>query len=53
MTSIIVHTRRPNTQENFSNVLGVYVSAEVHFSYYKQLKSTFFISLYFTSRVTY
>ena len=41
MISIIVHTRRPNTQQNVSYLLDFYVSANIHFSHFEELKSTF------------
>ena len=45
ITSIIVHTRRPNTQENICNILPFYVSHENIFSHFEQLKRTFFTLL--------
>ena len=41
MTSIIFHTRRPNTQENVSYILDIYVSAHAHFSHFEKLKCKF------------
>jgi len=53
MTSIIFHTRGPNTQENVSYVLDFYVSADVHFPHFEELKSNFFTPLHFALRVMY
>ena len=53
MTSIILHTRRPNGQYKVSYALGFYVSADFIFSYFEKLKSTFFTSLHFALRVIY
>jgi hypothetical protein len=41
MTSIIFHVGVPNTQENVSYILEFYVSPDVHFSRFKELKNTF------------
>jgi len=41
MVGIIFHTRIPYTQENASYVLGFYVSSDVHFSHFEELKITF------------
>jgi len=41
MTSIIFHIRGPNSQENVSYLLDFYVSSDVHFSRFEELKSTF------------
>jgi hypothetical protein len=53
MTSIILHTRRPNWQPKVCYVLGCYVSADFHFSHFEKLNSTFFTSLHFAQRVMY
>ena len=53
MSSIILHTRRPNCQYKVSYALGVYVSAHFHFSHFEKLKSTFFTSLHFAQRFMY
>jgi len=53
MTIIIFHIRRPDNQENVSYVLNFYVSDEVHFSHFDELKSTFFTSLHFAPQVMY
>jgi len=47
MTSIFFHIRRPTTQENVSYILDFYVSADVHFSRFEELKITFFTSFQF------
>jgi len=41
MTSINFLTRRPNTQENLSYLLEFYVSSDVHFSHFEELKWSF------------
>ena len=41
MTSIIFHIGPPNTQENVSYILDFYVSFNVHFSRFEELKITF------------
>jgi hypothetical protein len=49
MISIILHTREPSTQENISYVIDFYVSGDVHFSHFGELKNNFShhsISLY-------
>jgi len=51
MTSIIIHTRRPNCQYNVCYALGFYVSADFHFSHFEKQKSTFITSLHFAQRV--
>jgi len=53
MTSIIFHSRRPNTQENVSYVPDFCVLACVHFSHFEELINTFFTSFPFLPRVTY
>ena len=53
MTSISFHPRRHNTQENVSYGLDFYDSADLHFSHFEELKSTFYTSLHFTPRVMY
>ena len=47
MTGINLHTRRANYQLKVCNALGFYVSADFLFSYFEELKSTFFKSLHF------
>jgi len=47
MISIIFNTREPSTQENVSCVLDFYVSGDVSFSHFGELKNKFFISLHF------
>jgi len=39
MISIIFYTREPSTQENFCFVLYFYVSRDVNFSHFAELKS--------------
>jgi len=51
ISSIIFHTRGRNTQDNVNYVLDVYVPADVHFSHFEELKSTFYTSLHFAVRV--
>jgi len=49
ISSIIFHNRGTNV----NYVLDFYVPADVHFSHFKELKSTFFTSLHFALRVMY
>jgi len=51
MISIIFHIRRPCTQENVSYILDTYVSVDVHFSHFGELKSKFFTSLHLALRI--
>ena len=53
MISIFFHTQRPNTQETVGYLLDLYVSSNIHFSHFEELKSTFFTSLHFAPRVMY
>jgi len=53
MTRIIFHTRAPNIQENVSYVIYFYVSADIHFSNFVEMKSNFFILLQFALRIMY
>ena len=41
MTSIILHTRRPNCQYKVCDALGFYVSADFHFSHLRSWKARF------------
>ena len=52
MTSIILHTRRSNSQYKVCYALGFYDSA-YFFSNFLELKSTFFTSLHFAPRGMY
>ena len=54
MTSIILHSPRPNTQEIVSYVLGFCVSADVHISqFWGAEKHDYFTSLHFAPWVIY
>jgi len=44
MSSIIIHTLRPNTQEYFCYLHEIYVSANVNFSHFEELKTLFHIA---------
>jgi len=39
MTNIIVHTRRPDIQEKVRYIHGFYVSADVSFLHFEDMKS--------------
>ena len=47
MTSIILHTLRPNCQWKVCYALGFYVAADFLFSHFEELKSTFITSFPF------
>jgi len=52
-TSIIFHIRGPNTQEKLSYILEFYVSSDVHFSRFEELKITFLTYFQIALRVMY
>jgi hypothetical protein len=45
--NIFFHIRGPNTQENVSYILDFYVSSDVHFSRFEELKITLMKSSHF------
>jgi len=47
MTSIIIHIRGTSTQENVRYILEFYVSPDVHFPRFEELKTTFFTTFQF------
>jgi len=53
ISTIIFHTRGPNTQDNVHYLLDIYVPADVHFSHFEDLKFTFFTYIHFALRVMY
>jgi len=53
MTSIILHSLRPNCQSKVFYAIGFYVSAYFLFSHFEALKRTFFTSFHFAPRAMY